>query len=261
MSVSDLILEKRDGYGILTLNQPAKFNAVTADMLCEGFKEAFEKIQMDDDIRCVIITGEGRAFCSGFDVSGFDILQNPATRHEYLKVYSDFALWVRNLHKPLIAAINGMTAGMGLSIALLCDIRLASESSRFTAVRVIRGLLPDCGATYFLPRIIGLPKTLELMLSGKIIDAREAEKIGLVNRIVPAEKLMDEAKELAGEMAKGPPLALGLIRQATYAGMVNDLEQQLLCETTAQRRLFETQDCAEATAAFLKKRQPLFKGK
>jgi len=261
MSTSDIVLENADGYGVFTMNRPDKFNAVTVETLYEGFEEAFDKIRKDESIRAVIITGAGRAFCSGFDVTSFEALENPATQSEFFEVYGDFALRVRNLQKPLIAAINGAAAAFGLSIALLCDIRLASKNAKFTCVWVKRGLAPDGGATYFLPRIVGFPIALELMLTGKVIDAAEALRIGLVNKVVPADSLMNEARDLARTLAEGPPLAIGLTRQAAYAGLSNDLEQQLLYETTVQRRLFQTLDCKEATAAFLEKRRPLFKGK
>jgi 2-(1,2-epoxy-1,2-dihydrophenyl)acetyl-CoA isomerase len=261
MNESDMILEANEGYGILTLNRPETLNAITARMLYQGFEDIFDRIRKDEDIRALIITGSGGAFCSGLDISAFDALSNADTQSDFFKVYGDFALKVRNLHKPIIAAINGMAAGGGLTLAVLSDIRIASENARFSAIWVKRGIVPDCGTTFFLPRIIGFPKAMELMITGAIIDAGEAEKIGLVSKVVSADILMQEAKHMASEFAKGPSLALGLIRQAVYSSMVNDLEQQMFFETAAVKRLWQTHDCREAARAFVEKRPPRFLGK
>ncbi len=261
MGRSDLVLEKTDGCGILTINRPDALNAITAEMLFEGFNDCFEKVRKDDDIKVFIITGAGRAFCSGLDLSAFERLTNPANRFESSQLYGDWALTLRSFNKPIIAAINGAAIGGGLTLALLSDFRIASENAKFSSMWIKRGIIPDCSTTYFLPRIVGFPRALEMMLTGEIIDAREAERIGLVKEVVAADKLMDEAMEIARAFAEGPSLAIGLCRQAAYASLDSSLEQQMHLEMLSVKSLLGTNDCKESVKAFLEKRKPRFIGK
>ena len=166
-----------------------------------------------------------------------------------------------NLEKPVIAAVNGVAAGAGFSIALLSDIRIASENARFSMAFVGRGLVPDCGATFLMPRLVGEAKSFELMYTGNVIDVKEAERMGLVNKVVPHDRVMDEAMALAKRLAKGPPLALAQIKRAVHAALLNNLEQQLLLETYAQNFCFGTEDFREGVNSFVEKRDAKFKGK
>jgi len=250
-----------DGCGILTINRPDALNAITAEMLFKGFSDCFERVHKDNDIKALIITGAGRAFCSGLDLTAFERLTNPADRYEFSQLYGDWALMLRSFTKPIIAAINGVATGGGLTLALLSDVRIASENAKFSSIWIKRGIIPDCSTTYFLPRIVGFPNALEMMLTGIIIDAREAEKIGLVKKVVPADKLMEEAMEIARSFAEGPSLAIGLCRQAAYASLDNDLEQQMHLEMLSVKSLLGTHDCTESVKSFLEKRKPMFKGK
>ena len=225
----------------------------------------FNQIKRDDDIRAIIITGAGRGFCSGTDVSiqlanGMGkVIQE--TRYETIEQVGGFVMNIADMEKPIIAAINGIAVGAGLSIVLASDIRLASEKARFGAVWVKRGLIPDVGATYFLPRVIALDKALELTLSGDIIDAEEALEIGLVTKVVPHDELMPKARELASKIAKGPAVAIELIKRGLYRSLNNDLKVQLDYESYAQNICRQTEDHEEGVRAFSEKREPNFKGR
>jgi 2-(1,2-epoxy-1,2-dihydrophenyl)acetyl-CoA isomerase len=265
MSADEILFEKENGVATLTLNRPDRLNALTPKMLNEDLVDLFQQIKRDDDVRAIIITGAGRGFCSGTDV--FTGLANQIgegireTRYETLEQVGGFAMIISDMDKPIIAAINGAAAGAGLSLVLASDIRLASEKARFGAVWINRGIIPDVGATYFLPRLIALDKALELMLSGDIIDAEEALEIGLVTRVVPHDELMPKARELAGKIAKGPAIAIELIKRGLYRSLNNDLKTQLDYESYAQNLCRQTEDHKEGVRAFSEKREPNFKGR
>ena len=264
MEFEGLELEKSEGIAVLTLNRPAKLNAITVEMGAVGLSKLLREIQEDDDIRVLVITGAGRGFCAGADVSTLASLTQLASklkRQEKLQAVGAFALQLYDLDKPVIAAINGVAAGAGVSIALLSDIRIASENARFGMVFVDRGLIPDCGATFLMPRLLGTGKSFELMYTGDIIDAKEAKRIGLVDKVVPHDRLMDETMSLAKRLAKAPPLTLAQIRRAVHSGLLNNLEQQLYFESYAQNFLFGTEDFREGVSSFLEKREPQFKGR
>jgi 2-(1,2-epoxy-1,2-dihydrophenyl)acetyl-CoA isomerase len=166
-----------------------------------------------------------------------------------------------SLSKPTIAAINGIAVGAGLSLALLCDIRISSDKARFGAVWVKMGIIPDVGGTYLLPRTIGLDKAFQLAFTGDIIDAKEAERIGLLTKVVPHDDLMKVTGELASRIAKGPSVAIELVKRGMYRAMGGDYNAQLDFESYAQNLCFQTEDFKEATAAFADKREPRFQGK
>ena len=268
MKYNTLIVEKRDdGIAIVTLNRPERLNAITQIMAEELFT-SLDDICQDDYVRAVIITGAGRGFCSGTDISALQDLASVDAYGEFGKDRHDVRgptpKWViplSTLEKPTIAAINGVAAGAGFSLCLACDIRIASESAKFAAVWVKRGLICEAGSTYHLPRIIGTSRTYELVLTGKTIDAREAERIGIVNRIVPNDELLETAIELAVQIASGPPITIELAKKAIARGAESDLGTALFSENRAQAICHMTEDHEEGIRAFLEKRPPVFKGK
>jgi 2-(1,2-epoxy-1,2-dihydrophenyl)acetyl-CoA isomerase len=260
METKDLLLEKDGHVAVLTLNRPDRMNAFSAEMR-QAFPLALENVQEDDSIRALIITGAGRGFCTGADVAVQAAGPAPVTsRGPVLKLVGDLILGFEKINKPVIAAINGVAAGIGLTLTLACDLRLASANARFSAIWVKRGLIADGGATLLLPLIVGMEKALELSFTGDIIDSSEAERIRLVSRVVPHEELMARAKELAQKIANGPPITVELMKRVMWEKIRNQLREQLLFETYAQNVCRTTQDQKEAVKAFMEKREPQIKG-
>jgi enoyl-CoA hydratase/carnithine racemase len=253
MTYEDLLFDKKDGIGTITLNVPEKLNALTAAMR-DSLIKVLDEIRADDDVKVCILTGAGRGFCSGASMS---YLTEQTGGSKSLR--QPLALW--EFEKPIIAAINGIAAGGGLAYALYCDIRIAAESARFAAIWVKRGLFAGDRATYFLPRLIGVEKALELLYTGDIIDAKEAERIGLVSRVVPDNELMKAATELARKIAQGPPISIKLIKSAFSRDITKDLPAKMDFESYANFICQQTEDNKEGIRAFLEKRPPQFKGR
>jgi len=268
MAYETIIVEKEKNIATLMLNRPHTFNAWTQQMAEESL-EALDDISKDDDVAAVIVTGVGKAFSSGADAGRLnDIAENPSDPGIVMRMVKRgpsitvVAVRLRSMEKPVIAAVNGIAAGGGFGIAMACDIRIASEEARFSQLFVRRGLVPDTGSTYFMPRLVGTAKALELMWTGDIIDAREAERIGLVNRVVKAEALMKETKELAQRVASGPRVAVQFTKRALYRGMLEtDLQAQVDYELYLNTLCFSTDDFKEGVRSFLEKREPVFKEK
>ena len=262
MAYKDLILTKEGGVAVVTLNRPEKLNALGGTMGDE-LSAVLEEIRGDDGLRVMVLTGAGRGFCSGADVSF--LATKLETRFSIDSVNerlgSSWVLSMREMPKPTIAAVNGFALGVGFSLALACDIRIASENARFSMMFVRWGMIPDCGATYLLPRTVGHSRACELMFTGELFDAREAERIGLVSKVVPNDELMTATKDLATRIAKGPPIAIGFAKRAIYKGIEGDLVSQLEFETYAQGICFQTEDHHEAGEAFMEKREAKFRGR
>ena len=265
MSYQEVTLEVKDYIATLTLNRPRQFNALTTNLLTKELSQAFADIQNNDQARVVILTGAGRAFCAGADMELLNQLMDPKTGPAHQKVIMDGAAvmikTLRGMSKPSIAAVNGLAVGAGFSLALACDFRIAAEKAKFASVFIKRGLIADCGLTYTLPRAAGLTKALEIMLSGEPIAMADAERMGLVNRVVPSEQLMPASLEMAGKLAKLPPIALRLHKEAAYRSLTSDLASQLEFETQAQLTCFQSEDFQEGIKSYLEKREPEFKGK
>lgn len=242
---------------VLTLNCPERLNALTLQMLNLSLPKVFRELRDNDEVHVLVIKGAGGAFCSGADVA--ELSSSP--RVSDFALFCDFASSLYNLDKPVIAAVGGMVAGAGVSVVLLSDIRFASENARFSFAFARRGLILDCGATFLMPRLVGTAKSFELMYTGDVIDAKEAERIGLVNKVVPHDSLMDEVNALAERLAKGPPLALAYIKRAIHDRLINSFEQQLYFESYAQNLCFTTEDFKEGINSFFSKYEPHFKAR
>ena len=265
MEFDKMFLKEDEGIGTLTLNHPEKLNAMSTEMYY-NFREIIDHVQTNDAIKVLVITGSGRGFCSGSDVSSrlaanLEGSLPKMTQAALLEGIGYVAKVVRNLDIPIIAAINGVAAGAGLSLALLSDVRIASETARFGAIWVRMGLVGDLGSTLLLPQIVGADKAFEMLSTGIMIDAREAEQIGLVTRVVPPEALMPTVYELAAKMAKGPALSIKFMKRAIYKGLQhNDLQTQLDFESFAQGVCRQSEDHREGVRAFMEKRSAQFKG-
>ncbi len=256
----DVVVEKKNGVVVLTLNVPEKLNALTPGIRF-SLKRICEEVHDDDGAKVLVITGAGRGFCSGADVGGGLGAAPPPSRAKLME--NSFA-WItrfQTIDKPVIAAINGVAAGGGLSLALGCDIRIASDQARFITVFIRRALIPDVGVTWFLPRLVGLQKALLMSWLSDEVKAEEAERIGLVDRVVPHAKLMEETMELAERLAKGPSIAIELTKRAMYRGMTDDLTTHLDLEEKFQAICQASEDAKEGNRSFQEKRPPNFQGR
>jgi 2-(1,2-epoxy-1,2-dihydrophenyl)acetyl-CoA isomerase len=249
---------------ILKLDHPEVMNAVSMDML-GGLGEALDAI--DDrrsEVRCLVMTGAGRAFCAGANLQGRDN-QKPGSRSNAgvtLETgYHPFLRRLRNLHCPIVTSVNGAAAGAGMSFALMGDMILCARSAYFLQAFRRIGLVPDCGSTWLLPRLVGRARSVELSLMGERLPAEKALEWGLVNRVYDDAALMDETMKLARELADGPTIALSLIRRLYWESSDNSFEDQLDLEQQMQRKAGAAEDFKEGVTAFLEKRPAKFKGK
>lgn len=258
-----LLLEKKDCVGIITLNRPDKLNAFN-DELTSKLKDTLKDIERDVTIKAVILTGSGRGFCSGQDLQDRDLRQKgqrPSLGISIRQRYNPIILKIRSIEKPVIAAINGVAAGAGASLAFACDFRIAADDAYFVQSFTKVGLIPDSGSTFFLPRLIGITKSFELMLTADKLDASEAMRLGILNKIVPGTKLMDEAQALAKRLTAGPSLAYGLTKRAVNRAIFPDIEELLEYEASLQEIAGRSDDFEEGVKAFVEKREPAYKGR
>lgn len=261
--MDDVIFRREGHVEIITLNRPDILNAFNSNML-QLLTNKFEEMDQDDDARAVVVTGEGRGFCTGADLAGGggrNDAHTPLGMHLSTHLYSRIIRGMATLEKPIIGALNGDAAGAGCNFALACDLLIASENARLIQVFVRRGLVADAGGTFFLPRLIGLSKAKELMFSGEAVDAQRALELGLVMKVVPPGELMDEAMDLAQRLACGPTRALGMIKRMLNRSFESDLDTALELEATMQGIAVSTEDVVEGITCFLQKRPPAFKGK
>lgn len=262
MAYSAIKYEERENIAFLTLSRPDVANAVNDTMAAE-LVEACQRVRQADDVRAVILTGAGdKSFCSGGDLTELSkITENTSPeKAESLVLRHNMIQAIASLDRPLIAAVNGYAIGMGLALALACDIRLASESAVFSAPDVGWGYIPLSGITQRLPRLVGRGKALEMLLTAQKVDAAEAKQIGLVNKVVPADRLLQEAQEWAKRLAVKAPIALRFAKEAVLKGMDLTLEQGLRLEADIYFLLFSTKDRTEGITAFREKRPPKFVG-
>lgn len=262
MQTELVLLEKKDNIAIVTLNQPEILNAMTNEMASQ-FRNIILNLQKDSDIRVVILAGKGRAFCTGGDVKSFMGQFNRPTAEiqpVILDFYKSF-LSIQNLSVPTIAAIQGPTVGAGLCLAMACDMRIASEDVKLAMSFVNVGLNPGMGGTAIMSQLIGTAKTMELCLTGDIVNATEALRIGLVNHVVDVEHLMEFTMNIAEKIANKPPVTTKLIKQAIIQNKEVKLESALITESFSQVICASTEDMKEALIAMKEKRTPVYKGK
>ena len=264
MTYECLIHEVKDGIATLTLNRPDRLNALGGS-LRDDLHDAITRSAADPDVRVMIVTGAGKGFCAGGDVKAMNEAKESQRERPLLEKIAPgrdrTLLAMRDAPQPIIAAVNGAAAGAGMNLALGCDIRLASTAAKFSQAFVKRGLHPDWGGTYFLPRVVGMAKACELIFTGAVIDAAEALRLGIVSQVLPPEELLPAAQALARAIADGPPIAIRLAKRGLYRNAESDLRTALEYETFAQNNCFETEDATEGIKAFVEKRAPRFKGR
>ncbi len=262
MSEPHVLYNAQREVATITLNRPEARNAFSPGMITL-WREFLEKAKADDAVRAIIITGKGDTFCSGGDIREMaeGKLKSWNMKNYLWEGVHRIVLTMEDLDKPVIAAINGAAMGAGLDMALMCDLRVCSDKAKLAESYVMMGLVPGDGGAYFLPRVVGLPKALELLLTGDVLGADEALRIGLVNTVVPHERLVEEATVLAGKIASRPPLAIRMMKRAVYQGLASSLRAHLDYVSSQLALLSETEDHQEAVRSFLEKRKPLFQGK
>ncbi|MEW6369006.1 MAG: enoyl-CoA hydratase-related protein [Acidobacteriota bacterium] len=246
----------------ISLNRPREFNALN-DLMLNELMKVIENVRNDRGVRAVVLTGNGRAFCYGLDAQEMSSLVDEADDSRIgalLKRYQSIILALATLDRPVVAAINGFATGAGLDLALACDIRMAAEKVKLSSAYIKMGLIPDGGGTFFLPRIVGHGRAVEMIMRGTVLTAEEALGIGLVSAVRPADRLVEEALTLAREIADGPTRAVALAKQAVFANSSTDLAQALENESRLQLQCFCSHDHAEAVTALREKRAPRFKG-
>jgi 2-(1,2-epoxy-1,2-dihydrophenyl)acetyl-CoA isomerase len=264
MNYETLKLDQTDNsVCVLTLNRPDKLNALTV-AVAQEFKAVVPQA-LDRGARAFVLTGAGRAFCAGGDLGE---MQEMASREgkmdaffdEPLRLINESILLIRQTPVPFIAAVNGVASGGGCNLALACDLVIAAESAKFNQAFINVGLVPDCGGTFILPRLVGWKRAAELMFTGNMITAQQALEIGMINNVAPDSELMNQALALAERLAQAPTAAIGQIKRLLEASAVNDQASQLDLERKAQIEAGKTKDFAEGVSAFLEKRRPRFVG-
>ena len=266
MKYEELLIDKKDKILTIKFNRPEQLNAATL-RLTEELTQALVAVDQDEEIRVVIITGVGRSFCVGMDIR--EALNSMKTDRPMLSSLEDMIprqmsvpwtpLIIRDLSKPVIAVINGPAVGAGFTIALACDIRIASEKAQMGAVFAPVGLIPEFGSTYNLPRLVGIAKACELVFTGNIIDAKEAMEIGLVNHVVAGDQLEDFTYKMATRIAQWPSFAIKIAKRGLYQGLDSTLVNQLQFEALGLGICAKSKDFEEALVSFLEKRKPVFR--
>ena len=260
LDFSNIKAHKEDGIGTITVDRPDKLNALNAKTVDE-LQEAFFSFQDDPDVGAVILTGSGdKAFIAGADIKELSELDLNSGR-EYVLKGQELTRLIENFPKPVLAAVNGFALGGGTEVALACHVRLAADNAKMGQPEVKLGLIPGFGGTQRLARLVGKGQALELILSGKIIDAQEALRIGLVNQVVPLSELLPACQRMADSLIKNGPLALKYAILAVNSGLDKALDEGLLLEADLFGKACSTEDSREGTQAFLEKRKPNFKGK
>ncbi len=260
MSNNSILIKVENQVAFITLNRPEVFNSFNREMALE-LQDTLDDCAKDIDVRAIVITGSGKAFCAGQDLKEVtDPELNPGFRKILEEHYNPIIQKIRTIEKPIIAAVNGVAAGAGANIAFACDIVVATDHTSFIQAFSKIGLIPDSGGTFFLPRIVGIQKATALMMLGDKVIAEEALAMGLVYKIFPTAFFMDDVTTLATKLASMPTKALGLTKRLLNQSMTNSLEQQLALESDLQIEASSSNDYKEGVSAFIEKRTPEFKG-
>lgn len=255
----ELIIENIGNVRVIKLNRPQVFNSFNRSMAL-AFQKAIDDCDLDDSVRAIVVMGEGKAFCAGQDLAEATDPEGPELQSIVREHYNPIILKLRNIEKPVIAAVNGVAAGAGANIALACDIVIAKRSASFIQAFSKIGLIPDSGGTYFLPRLIGMQKALALMMTGDKVSASGAEAMNMIYRAVEDDEFDQFVMHFAANISKMPTKGLCLTKRAVNKAMSNDLVTQLALEEELQTEAGSTYDFREGVNAFMEKRQPEFKG-
>ena len=255
-----ILFEKIDAIGKTTLNRPEKYNSFVREMAL-ALQNILNDCANDDSIRCILITGSGKAFCAGQDLKEATDPEGPEIEQIVREHYNPIIRKIREIEKPVIAAVNGIAAGAGANVALACDIVVAGQSANFIQAFSKIGLIPDSGGTYFLPRLIGLPKATALMMTGESISAEKAEKMGMIYAVYEDAEFESESLQLAKSISEMPTKGLGYTKRLLTHSLNNSLDEQLDLEAETQALSAKSEDHKEGVQAFLEKRPPVFTGK
>lgn len=257
--MENILFSQEEGVARITLNRPEKYNSFIRPMAL-AFQERLDECRDDASIRAILITGNGKAFCAGQDLEEATDPQGPGIGKIVAEHYNPIIQRIRNIEKPVVAAVNGVAAGAGANIALACDITLATESASFIQAFSKIGLIPDSGGTFFLPRIIGIQRASALAMLGNKVSAKEAADMGMIYRSIADEDFESEVSKIAKRLASMPTKGIGLTKRLFNQSMHNSLEQQLEQEEALQIEAANSHDYKEGVDAFLEKRKPVFKG-
>jgi 2-(1,2-epoxy-1,2-dihydrophenyl)acetyl-CoA isomerase len=257
--MSSIQFELEEGVGIIRLNRPEVFNSFNREMAIT-FQDVLDAFEETKGVRAIYITGVGKAFCAGQDLVEATDAKGPKLQTIVRQHYNPIIERLRNIEKPIIAAVNGVAAGAGANIALACDICVAAESASFVQAFSKIGLIPDSGGTFILPRLIGLQRATALMMTGEKVSAKDAMAMGMIYKYYADDQFLTESLNLAKALAKMPTVGLGLTKKALNLSLISDLSTQLETEEELQTVAGSTYDYKEGVAAFLEKRKPVFKG-
>ncbi|RIA10624.1 2-(1,2-epoxy-1,2-dihydrophenyl)acetyl-CoA isomerase [Flavobacteriaceae bacterium MAR_2010_72] len=258
---NSILLKIEDNVAYISLNRPEVFNSFNREMALK-LQDTLDACEKNSDVRAIVLTGNGKAFCAGQDLKEVTSPElNPGFKKILEEHYNPIITRIRTIEKPIIGAVNGVAAGAGANIALACDVVVAHEKVSFIQAFSLIGLIPDSAGTFFLPRLIGFQKASALAMLGDKVSAEEAERLGMIYKVIPFEHFEEEVQKLATKMAKMPTKALGLIKKSLNQSLTNNLEQQLVLESKYQIEAAGTEDYGEGVSAFVEKRQPTFKGK
>ncbi|WP_456441957.1 enoyl-CoA hydratase-related protein [Psychroserpens sp.] len=261
MSNNSILLKIENKVACITLNRPEVFNSFNREMAL-SLQSIMDNCETNDEVRAIVLTGSGKAFCAGQDLKEVtDPDLNPGFKKILEEHYNPIITRIRSIKKPIIAAVNGVAAGAGANIALACDIVVAHEKVSFIQAFSLIGLVPDSAGTFFLPRLIGFQKASALAMLGDKVSAEEAERLGMLYKVLPLESFEDDVNKLALKLANMPTKALGFIKELFNQSMTNTLDEQLALESKLQIEAAQSEDYAEGVAAFIEKRKPEFKGR